>query len=109
MPVSGGGWGLGQRHHLLFCHACSDDSRLLRRPARPLASEFGIFRFGCSLPVNGTEATSSAVRGRRMAQHSSKITHRSIPSPGGRIHLVEQGTGPLVVLVHGFPESWYSW
>jgi pimeloyl-ACP methyl ester carboxylesterase len=22
---------------------------------------------------------------------------------------VEQGTGPLVLLVHGFPESWYSW
>ncbi|MEV1046806.1 alpha/beta hydrolase [Streptomyces sp. NPDC049916] len=29
--------------------------------------------------------------------------------PAGRLHLVEQGTGPLVLLVHGFPESWYSW
>ncbi|MFE9778266.1 alpha/beta fold hydrolase [Streptomyces sp. NPDC005775] len=36
-------------------------------------------------------------------------THRLVPSPAGRIHLVEQGTGPLVLLVHGFPESWYSW
>ncbi|PVE11110.1 alpha/beta hydrolase [Streptomyces scopuliridis] len=36
-------------------------------------------------------------------------THRSVDVPGGRIHLVEQGTGPLVLLVHGFPESWYSW
>lgn len=35
--------------------------------------------------------------------------HRLIPSPAGRIHLVEQGSGPLVLLVHGFPESWYSW
>ncbi|MEV7422451.1 MULTISPECIES: alpha/beta fold hydrolase [unclassified Streptomyces] len=35
--------------------------------------------------------------------------HRLVPVPGGRIHLVEQGTGPLVLLVHGFPESWYSW
>jgi pimeloyl-ACP methyl ester carboxylesterase len=26
-----------------------------------------------------------------------------------RIHCVEAGTGPLVLLVHGFPESWYSW
>jgi pimeloyl-ACP methyl ester carboxylesterase len=32
-----------------------------------------------------------------------------VPGPAGRIHLVEQGTGPLVLLVHGFPESWYSW
>lgn len=35
--------------------------------------------------------------------------HRLVPSPAGRIHLVEQGSGPLVLLVHGFPESWYSW
>lgn len=35
--------------------------------------------------------------------------HRLVEVPGGRIHLVEQGTGPLVLLVHGFPESWYSW
>jgi len=32
--------------------------------------------------------------------------HRLVPGPAGRIHLVEQGAGPLV---HGFPESWYSW
>jgi pimeloyl-ACP methyl ester carboxylesterase len=25
------------------------------------------------------------------------------------MHLAEQGRGPLVVLCHGFPESWYSW
>jgi pimeloyl-ACP methyl ester carboxylesterase len=37
------------------------------------------------------------------------MTHRSVDVPGGRIHLVEQGEGPLVLLVHGFPESWYSW
>jgi pimeloyl-ACP methyl ester carboxylesterase len=28
---------------------------------------------------------------------------------GTRIHCVEAGEGPLVILVHGFPESWYSW
>ncbi|MEU4098330.1 alpha/beta hydrolase [Streptomyces sp. NPDC026673] len=35
--------------------------------------------------------------------------HRTVPAPAGRMHLVEQGSGPLVLLVHGFPESWYSW
>ncbi|MEU3219737.1 alpha/beta hydrolase [Streptomyces sp. NPDC006971] len=39
----------------------------------------------------------------------SAAVHRSVEVPGGRIHLVEQGRGPLVLLVHGFPESWYSW
>ena len=28
---------------------------------------------------------------------------------GTRLHYVEAGEGPLVLLVHGFPESWYSW
>src|ERR1700730_5481352 len=40
---------------------------------------------------------------------SAHLTHRSVPSPAGRTHLVEQGEGPLVLLLHGFPESWYSW
>ncbi|WP_030864297.1 alpha/beta fold hydrolase [Streptomyces sp. NRRL S-37] len=44
-----------------------------------------------------------------MSRKATEITHRLVPSPGGRIHLVEQGSGPLVLLVHGFPESWYSW
>ncbi|MEU5438240.1 alpha/beta hydrolase [Streptomyces sp. NPDC020719] len=44
-----------------------------------------------------------------MPQQRTDVTHRLVPSPAGRIHLVEQGTGPLVLLVHGFPESWYSW
>jgi pimeloyl-ACP methyl ester carboxylesterase len=35
--------------------------------------------------------------------------HRVVDAFGTRIHLVEQGSGPLVVFVHGFPESWYSW
>jgi len=35
--------------------------------------------------------------------------HKIFELGGTRIHAVEEGTGPLVVLVHGFPESWYSW
>ncbi|MFU0243125.1 alpha/beta fold hydrolase, partial [Streptomyces scabiei] len=42
-------------------------------------------------------------------QQADQPVHRMVPSPAGRIHLVEQGSGPLVLLVHGFPESWYSW
>ncbi len=39
----------------------------------------------------------------------SNVTHRFVESNGIRLHIAEQGTGPLVVLLHGFPESWYSW
>ncbi|XP_048186568.1 bifunctional epoxide hydrolase 2 [Perognathus longimembris pacificus] len=29
--------------------------------------------------------------------------------PGVRFHFVELGSGPVVCLCHGFPESWFSW
>ena len=37
------------------------------------------------------------------------ITHREVVANGIRFHLAEAGEGPLVLLCHGFPESWYSW
>ncbi|GAA4842078.1 alpha/beta hydrolase [Kitasatospora terrestris] len=39
-----------------------------------------------------------------------EISHRVVDSAGGlRMHIAEAGRGPLVLLLHGFPESWYSW
>jgi pimeloyl-ACP methyl ester carboxylesterase len=37
------------------------------------------------------------------------ITHRSVRANQIDIHLAEAGQGPAVVLLHGFPELWYSW
>ncbi len=37
------------------------------------------------------------------------MRHQTVNARGTRIHLVEEGEGPLVLFVHGFPESWYSW
>ena len=37
------------------------------------------------------------------------ITHRFVETNGTRMHLAEAGEGPLVLLLHGFPELWYSW
>ena len=39
----------------------------------------------------------------------SQVQHRVVETNGIRIHIAEQGVGPLVVLCHGFPECWYSW
>lgn len=36
-------------------------------------------------------------------------TLRTIESNGIRLRIAEMGKGPLVLLVHGWPESWYSW
>ncbi|WP_035844580.1 alpha/beta fold hydrolase [Kitasatospora azatica] len=37
------------------------------------------------------------------------VKHGSVEVNGIRLHIAEQGEGPLVLLLHGFPESWYSW
>jgi pimeloyl-ACP methyl ester carboxylesterase len=37
------------------------------------------------------------------------VHHRRVKANGINLHIAEQGTGPLVLLCHGFPESWYSW
>ncbi|MGH1470329.1 MAG: alpha/beta fold hydrolase [Cellvibrionaceae bacterium] len=34
---------------------------------------------------------------------------REIQSNGITMRIAEMGEGPLVILVHGWPESWYSW
>ena len=39
----------------------------------------------------------------------NEVTHREVEANGIRMHIAESGAGPLVVLCHGFPESWYSW
>src|ERR1700735_976792 len=41
--------------------------------------------------------------------HSTPVTHRFVDAGGLRMHIAEAGAGPLVLLLHGFPESWYSW
>ena len=36
-------------------------------------------------------------------------THRDVSANGIRLHVAEQGSGPLVLLLHGFPEFWWTW
>src|SRR5438105_3448509 len=35
--------------------------------------------------------------------------HRSVSANGTRFHVAEAGDGPLVLLLHGFPEFWWTW
>ena len=39
----------------------------------------------------------------------SAVRHRTLQTNGINMHIAEAGEGPLVVLCHGWPESWYSW
>ncbi len=42
-----------------------------------------------------------------MAQ--TKWHHRYAEVNGVKLHYVEQGKGPLILFLHGFPEFWYAW
>ena len=35
--------------------------------------------------------------------------HRAVSAGGTRFHVAEAGEGPLVLLLHGFPEFWWAW
>ncbi|MFE2041425.1 alpha/beta fold hydrolase [Streptomyces sp. NPDC059477] len=44
---------------------------------------------------------------------TTTVTHRFVDAPGDsetvRWHYVEAGSGPVVVFLHGIPESWFMW
>jgi epoxide hydrolase 4 len=37
------------------------------------------------------------------------VTHRQVLAGDVRLHVAEAGEGPVVLLLHGFPDFWYSW
>jgi len=39
----------------------------------------------------------------------SKVEHGYADSNGVKIHYASLGKGPLVVMIHGFPDFWYTW
>jgi pimeloyl-ACP methyl ester carboxylesterase len=38
-----------------------------------------------------------------------KVEHGYVDSNGVKIHYATMGKGPLLVMIHGFPDFWYSW
>jgi pimeloyl-ACP methyl ester carboxylesterase len=65
----------------------------------------------------GTTAEISArrLRGHLAMQSEPAIaisgpwTHRTVSANGTRFHVASNGDGPLVLLLHGFPEFWWTW
>jgi pimeloyl-ACP methyl ester carboxylesterase len=43
------------------------------------------------------------------ADIEDRVTHGYADSNGVKIHYASLGTGPLVVMIHGFPDYWYTW
>ena len=45
----------------------------------------------------------------RAADIDDKVKHGHADSNGVKIHYASLGSGPLVIMIHGFPDYWYSW
>jgi len=39
----------------------------------------------------------------------ARVKHGYADSNGVKIHYASLGTGPLIVMIHGFPDFWYTW
>ncbi|MDB1086515.1 alpha/beta hydrolase [Streptomyces sp. ACA25] len=44
-----------------------------------------------------------------VVQQDGPWTHRDVAANGARFHIAEMGEGPLVLLLHGFPQFWWAW
>ncbi|HMN46382.1 MAG TPA: alpha/beta hydrolase [Povalibacter sp.] len=60
-----------------------------------------VLMFACSIAFAAGTPT--------MPHPSAQPALRFIESNGIRMRIAEMGSGPLVIFVHGWPESWYSW
>lgn len=72
--------------------------------------------FGLTASVCLTPSTVAAQSSAAAAQSSAaaaglleRVDHHYADSDGVAIHYVTAGEGPLVVMIHGFPDFWYSW
>jgi pimeloyl-ACP methyl ester carboxylesterase len=80
------------------------DKRRRRRPTRALVAVV--------LLLLGTAVAAEAMPAMPMSGRSldlSSFQQGTVPVSGGLIHYVRGGSGPPLVLLHGWPETWWSW
>jgi pimeloyl-ACP methyl ester carboxylesterase len=64
---------------------------------------------GTGLGAVGADAVSSAPSSVQASPHLPGFTQGYVPVDGGTLHYVRGGSGPVLVLLHGWPETWYEW
>ncbi len=84
------------------------DTRMERRGF--LARLGGIAMGAGGIAIGGGNAFAQTPAASPVAEADlSGVTHRQVETNGISMHIAEAGEGPLVIMVHGFPEMWYSW
>ena len=54
-------------------------------------------------------AVAAGASGRCQMSRNDSYSFQQFQTNGISVRAVVEGTGPLVIMVHGFPELWYSW
>jgi pimeloyl-ACP methyl ester carboxylesterase len=70
---------------------------------------FKLYKLIFGMIVVALLATPLAGNAQQSEAGAKEPTLRYIQSNGIKMRIAEMGSGPLVILVHGWPESWYSW
>jgi pimeloyl-ACP methyl ester carboxylesterase len=60
-------------------------------------------------PIVAALVVLAVTRPSAAAGFDDKVTHGYADSNGVKIHYASIGSGPLVVMIHGFPDYWYTW
>jgi pimeloyl-ACP methyl ester carboxylesterase len=75
-----------------------------------VTSALAIFSAACSSPAHDEQASSApSVAAATPVASPNEPGLRFVQANGIRMRIAEMGKGPLVIFLHGFPESWYSW
>ncbi|MDH6137069.1 pimeloyl-ACP methyl ester carboxylesterase [Kitasatospora sp. MAA4] len=82
-------------------------------PGTPSTDPDSTQRVGGSTGTSAGTGTGVAPRALRSTGWNVRMpgpwTHRDLAANGARFHIAEQGSGPLVLLVHGWPQYWWAW
>jgi pimeloyl-ACP methyl ester carboxylesterase len=74
------------------------------------ACALAIFAAGCASETPATSAQTAAPPPRPPEPAATSVPEmRVVEANGIKLRIAEMGRGPLVIFLHGFPESWYSW
>src|ERR1700731_942099 len=62
-----------------------------------------------SSPRSPSRTRVMVVNGESAVQLAGPWSHRTVRANGPRVRIAEAGAGPLVLMLHGFPEFWWTW
>jgi epoxide hydrolase 4 len=76
---------------------------------RVLIERFNMKRVSLLIALLVAMATVLSASAGEVEDVYDRVQHGYADSDGVKIHYATIGTGPLVVMIHGFPDFWYSW